>query len=99
MRQMRVFLRRLQRLHKTYLAEDRARGLAAAFLGGIAQAELHRVHTQLFADFVNHRFGGEGSGGRTGSAVGRRLLGVDHHVYALDEAVGNFVGGQHGAAA
>ena len=99
LRQVRVLLRRLQGFHESNLAEDRAGGLAAALLGRVAQPELHRVHAQLLADFVDDRLGGKGCGGRTRGAVGRRLLGVDHHVDALDEAVGHFVGGQHGAAA
>src|SRR5262245_19910 len=46
---MRVILGRLQRLDKADTLEDRTSRSPCAFFGAVEQAELERVHTQLFA--------------------------------------------------
>ncbi len=67
---------------------------AGAFLCRVQQAELYRVHSKLFADFVHDALYPKGGlGGARGPIRGGLGL-VDHHVVALHPAVGIVVAGE-----
>jgi hypothetical protein len=64
-------LRRFHRLDKTDAWKHRAVRGFGAFLRGVLQAEIERVHLQAFCDFIHHAFHRIGADRRARRAIGR----------------------------
>ena len=63
--------------------------------GRVLDAEIDRIHAELFGQGVHGLFGAEGYLGGTGSSVSEAARLVDDDIVAIDETVGNVVAGQH----
>ena len=96
---MRVVLQRLEGLDVSHVGGQWAGDAPHPFFRAVEQAELQRVHTQLFAQLVDGGLHGECGGGGAGSPVGCRLGQIDDHVHGLDVGVGYVVLGHHALGA
>ena len=97
-----VMIRVLRGLKGFYVADHpelRAVDPAVAFLAGVLQAELQRVHAALGGQFVNDLLAAEGGDGRARSAVGEGTRLVGDHVVALDPLILQGIGRKHALGA
>ncbi len=78
--------------------ENGTRDAPCALFGAVLKTKLQRIHAQLLAYFVYHRFGGEGRGGHTRGPVGGCFGLVHHYVITFDSAVGDVVWPHHALA-
>ena len=80
-------------LHGLFHLRDAEMGMGnavrhpVAFLDGILQAELHRVHAKFLGQLIDHRLHGEGALGLSRGAVGLNFLMVGDHVIPVDQQV------------
>ncbi len=96
---VRMVLRRLQRRADADRAVDRAVGGSGAFLGGVLDPELDRIHADLLGQLIDRAFDRKGRHRRRRRAIGRGLRPVDQHLVADGLDVLEIVAGERGHGA
>ena len=94
-----MVLRRFERRADADRAIDRAIGGSGAFLRGVLDAELDRIHADLLGQLVDGAFHREGRHRRRRRAIGRGLRPVDQHFVADRLDVLELVAGKRGHGA
>ena len=98
---MGVVAHRLQHLDASDARVDGAVGAARPLPGGVEEPELQGLDAEALGQLVHDRLSSEGGVGCAGRPVGVGLGLVDGDVEAVDDDVGDVVGGEdgHGARA